>query len=163
MRGNIGETESEGRDQIREATEGLLAQLIEHHNFDVPCQFITKRQVVKIIEEHPPETEVEVCILPIPEGRITVSGIKHVVSRHFGISHSDLISERRDHKVLRPRMVAIYLSKLFTTHSLPALGKFFGGRDHTTILHAVRRMEGLIVSNDPLSRDALYLKEVLSA
>lgn len=147
----------------RKATDRLLGQLKEHHDFDVPFQFVTKAQVIEIRAEPEISFPVDVCILPVPEGRLTINGIKRVVCKHFGISHDDIISQRRDHKVQRPRMVAIYLSRAFTPHSLPEIGRKFGNRDHTTILHSIRKAGSLLDAGDPLSRDIEYLREVLCA
>lgn len=147
----------------RKATDRLLQVLKEQHDYDVPYLFVTKRQVVEIRAEEELALSVNVCVLPVPTTRLTVDGIKRVVCKHFGISHNDLISQRRDHKVQRPRMVAVYLARQFTPHALPALGRHFGNRDHTTILHSIRKMEQMVAAQHPIGRDVTYLQEVLSA
>lgn len=149
--------------KANKATDKLLNMLKEHHDFDVQRNFVTRQQVIEIKSEPETALPVDICILPIPEGRLTVDGIKRVVCKHFGISHDDMISPRRDRKVQRPRMIAIFLSRELTARSLPEIGRKFGGRDHTTIISAIRRGYELLASGDPLSRDVEYLREVLCA
>ena len=77
------------------------------------------------------------------ERRVTVDDIQKTVAEHYGLKQSDLLCERRTRAVARPRHVAMYLAKTLTTRSYPDIGRRFGGRDHTTVLHAVRRIEAL--------------------
>lgn len=149
--------------KAQKATDALLNLLAEHHDFAVPRDSVTRPQVIEIKSEPEESVPVDIGILPVPEGRLTVDGIKRVVCRHFGISHNDMISPRRDHKVQRPRMVAIFLSRELTARSLPEIGRKFGGRDHSTIIAAIRRGAALLASGDPISRDVEYLREVLMA
>ena len=67
-----------------------------------------------------------------------------MVARQYNVSRSDLLSSRRTANVVRPRQVAMYLAKTLTLRSLPEIGRRFGGRDHTTVLHAVRKIEALV-------------------
>ena len=87
------------------------------------------------------------------EKRITVDDIQKAASEHFGLKQADLISERRNRSVARPRQAAMWLAKQLTTRSLPDIGRRFGGRDHTTVLHAVRRIEALKAEDPVLTRD----------
>jgi chromosomal replication initiator protein len=87
------------------------------------------------------------------EKRITVDDIQKATAEHFGMKQSDLLSERRTRAVARPRQAAMYLAKQMTTRSLPDIGRRFGGRDHTTVLHAVRRIEELKASDAALAAD----------
>jgi chromosomal replication initiator protein len=87
------------------------------------------------------------------EKRITVDDIQKATAEHYGMKQSDLISERRTRAVARPRQAAMWLAKQLTTRSLPDIGRRFGGRDHTTVLHAVRRIEALKAEDAQLSRD----------
>lgn len=145
------------------ATDKLLGMLKEHHDYAVPYTFVTKKQVIEIVTIPELSIPVEIGILPIPEPTLTIDGIKRVVCQHFGISHTDLVSPRRDHKVQRPRMLAMWLARELTSHGLPALGRSFC-RDHTSVLHSVRKMDGMVKEGiDPLTRDAGYLREVLTA
>jgi chromosomal replication initiator protein len=75
--------------------------------------------------------------------RVTIDEIQKLVSQHFDLKPLDLISARRARAVARPRQIAMYLSKRLTTRSLPEIGRKFGGRDHSTVIHAVRRIEEL--------------------
>jgi chromosomal replication initiator protein len=75
--------------------------------------------------------------------RVTIDEIQKLVSRHFELKPLDLVSERRARAVARPRQIAMYLAKCLTTRSLPEIGRKFGGRDHSTVIHAVRRIEEL--------------------
>ena len=79
--------------------------------------------------------------------------IQKAVAEHYGLKQADLISERRARAVARPRQVAMWLAKQITTRSLPDIGRRFGGRDHTTVLHAVRRIEELKAEDPPIARD----------
>ncbi len=75
--------------------------------------------------------------------RVTIDQIQKLVCEHFELKPIDLISARRARAVARPRQIAMYLAKRLTTRSLPEIGRKFGGRDHSTVIHAVRRIEGL--------------------
>lgn len=87
------------------------------------------------------------------ERRITVDEIQKAASEHFGLKQADLISQTRTRAVARPRQAAMWLAKQLTTRSLPDIGRRFGGRDHTTVLHAVRRIEELRAADPGLARD----------
>jgi chromosomal replication initiator protein len=87
------------------------------------------------------------------EKRVTVDDIQKATAEHFGLKQADLISERRNRAIARPRQAAMWLAKQMTTRSLPDIGRRFGGRDHTTVLHAVRRIEALKAADPQLTRD----------
>ena len=87
------------------------------------------------------------------EKRITVDEIQKAVAEHYGLKQADLLNERRTRAVARPRHVAMYLAKQLTTRSYPDIGRRFGGRDHTTVLHAVRRIEALKAEEPGLAAD----------
>jgi chromosomal replication initiator protein len=87
------------------------------------------------------------------ERRVTVDDIQKAASEHFGLKQADLISQTRTRAVARPRQAAMWLTKQLTTRSLPDIGRRFGGRDHTTVLHAVRRIEALRAADPQLARD----------
>lgn len=76
--------------------------------------------------------------------RPSIRTIQRVVARHYGLTLVDLISDRRTARLVRPRQIAMYLAKTLTLRSLPEIGRRFGGRDHTTILHGVLKIEALI-------------------
>ncbi|MGZ3274299.1 MAG: chromosomal replication initiator protein DnaA [Caulobacteraceae bacterium] len=87
------------------------------------------------------------------EKRVTVDDIQKATADHFGLKQADLISERRNRAIARPRQAAMWLAKQLTTRSLPDIGRRFGGRDHTTVLHAVRRIDELRAADPQLTRD----------
>ena len=87
------------------------------------------------------------------EKRITVDDIQKATAEHYGMKQTDLISERRNRAIARPRQAAMWLAKQLTTRSLPDIDRRFGGRDHTTVLHAVRRIEELKAGDPVLAND----------
>ncbi len=87
------------------------------------------------------------------ERRITVDEIQKAAAEHFGLKQSDLLCERRTRAVTRPRQIAQYVCKQLTTRSYPDIGRRFGGRDHTTVIHAVRRIEELMAVDEQIARD----------
>ena len=95
------------------------------------------------------------------ERRVTVDEIQKLVSDHFGLKQADLLSERRTRSVARPRQVAMWLCKQHTTRSYPDIGRRFGGRDHTTVLHAVKKVEELLQADDQIARDVEALTRKL--
>jgi len=96
-----------------------------------------------------------------PERRITVDEIQKTVADHFSLKQADLLSERRTRAVARPRQIAMWLCKQHTTRSYPDIGRRFGGRDHTTVLHGVRKIEELIGLDDQIARDVETLTRKL--
>jgi hypothetical protein len=84
---------------------------------------------------------------------INVQTVQNVVAREYKISLKDLLSRRKDHRTVRARYIAIHLAKVLTSRSLPDLGRRFDGRDHTSILHAVRKMERLLETDAKLRAD----------
>lgn len=95
------------------------------------------------------------------ERRITVDEIQKAAAEHFGLKQADLLSDRRARAVARPRQVAMYLCKHNTTRSYPDIGRRFGGKDHTTVIHAVRRIEELMVKDEQVARDVETLTRKL--
>ncbi len=87
------------------------------------------------------------------ERRVTVDDIQRAAAEHFGLKQADLVSQQRARAVARPRQAAMWLAKQLTTRSLPDIGRRFGDRDHTTVLHAVRRIEALKATDVQLARD----------
>ena len=98
---------------------------------------------------------------PGGERRVTVDDIQRAVAEHYGLKKDDLLSERRTRSVARPRQAAMYLAKQLTTRSYPDIGRRFGGRDHTTVLHAVRRIEALMAEDAGLAQDVEILTRKL--
>ncbi len=85
--------------------------------------------------------------------KVTVDEIQKAVAEHYVLKQADLLSERRTRAVARPRQLAMYLAKHLTTRSYPDIGRRFGGRDHTTVLHAVRRIEALKAEDAAIAAD----------
>jgi chromosomal replication initiator protein len=94
---------------------------------------------------------------------VTVDEIQKAAAEHFGLRQADLVSETRTRAVARPRQAAMWLAKQLTTRSLPDIGRRFGGRDHTTVLHAVRRIDALRATDAQLARDLETLLGKLGA
>ena len=95
--------------------------------------------------------------------RVTIEEIQKKVAEHFNIRLSDMSSPRRARAVARPRQIAMYLSKQLTSRSLPEIGRTFGGRDHTTVMHAVSRIEALKLEDNIMADDLELLKRNLES
>ena len=95
------------------------------------------------------------------ERRVTIEEIQRAVVEHYGIRMTDMSSSRRARAVARPRQVAMYLAKQLTPRSLPEIGKKFGGRDHTTVMHAIRQIEKICQEDRSLLDDVEQLKRRL--
>lgn len=93
--------------------------------------------------------------------RVKIDEIQKIVSKHFGVSRSDILSSRRTRSIVRPRQIAMYLSKHLTSRSLPEIGRRFGDRDHTTVLHAIRKIGELMQDDTTLKDDVELLKRLL--
>jgi chromosomal replication initiator protein len=127
-------------DSVREL-EGALNTLVARVGGDIARLGLDEAQA--ILRPH----------LACSEKRVTVDQIQKAVAEHYGLSQADIISERRARVVARPRQAAMWIAKQITTRSLPDIGRRFGGRDHTTVLHAVRRIEALKQDDPVLARD----------
>lgn len=93
-----------------------------------------------------------------PDGsRIKIDDILKIVGRHYNVARTDLLSPRRARIVVMPRQIGMYLAKKLTARSLPEIGRRFGGRDHSTVLHAVRKIEEQIKTDDKLAREVALL------
>jgi chromosomal replication initiator protein len=95
------------------------------------------------------------------ERRVTIDEIQKKVAEHFNIKLGEMTSDRRARAVARPRQVAMYLAKQLTMRSLPQIGRKFGGRDHTTVMHAVRKIEELTRTDPSLAEDVELLRRML--
>jgi chromosomal replication initiator protein len=92
---------------------------------------------------------------------IKIDDILRIVSKHFGVNRSDLLSARRNRSIVRPRQIGMYLAKQLTSRSLPEIGRRFGNRDHTTVLHAIRKIEQLMKEDTSLREEIELLKRLL--
>ncbi|NBZ87356.1 chromosomal replication initiator protein DnaA [Stagnihabitans tardus] len=100
-------------------------------------------------------------ILRASDRKLTVEEIQRKVAEHYNIRLSDMIGPKRLRNIARPRQVAMYLAKHLTSRSLPEIGRRFGGRDHTTIMHGVKKIEELIMTDSQLNDDLQLLKRLL--
>ncbi|MDR0555555.1 MAG: chromosomal replication initiator protein DnaA [Holosporaceae bacterium] len=134
---------------IREL-EGALNRIVANAMF-VGCE-ITVESAREVLSD----------LLRTNDRRITIEDIQKKVASHYSIKLSDMSSTRRARQVSLPRQVAMYLAKRLTSMSLPEIGKSFGGRDHTTVLHAVRKIEESVKENPSLAEDLRLLGDILT-
>ncbi len=129
--------------------EGALNRIVHHASFSGrPISIDTAREVLK-------------DLLRAHDRRVTIEEIQRAVVEHYGIRMADMSSSRRARAVARPRQVAMYLAKQLTTRSLPEIGKRFGNRDHTTVMHAIRQIERLREEDRSLADDVEALRRRL--
>lgn len=95
--------------------------------------------------------------------RGSIPGTIRVVCEHYGVTRMELLSPRRAKRIVRARQIAMYLAKLVTPLSLPDIGRRFDGRDHTTVLHSVRKIEGLVKANPEFSAEVDRLEALIVA
>lgn len=131
--------------------DGAVNRLIAHATLTgVPLTVETAEQAIRdLIRVREPK-------------RVKIEDIQKLVASHYSISRPDILSSRRTATVVRPRQIAMYLSKVLTLRSLPEIGRRFGGRDHTTVLHAVRKIETLAKTDGTLSEEIELLKRMLT-
>jgi chromosomal replication initiator protein len=131
--------------------EGALNRLIAHANlFNRPITLETAQEVLH-------------DILKAHDRRVTIDEIQKRVAEHYHMRISDMVSARRARAVARPRQVAMYLAKQLTSRSLPEIGKKFGNRDHTTVMHAVTRVTELIETDVTFAEDVDLLRKMLES
>lgn len=130
--------------------EGAFNQLMVQHRFSEGPLNIEN---VEILLKH--------LVKSGEQKRVRIEDIQKVVSRHFNVSKNDLLSNRRTRVIVRPRQIAMYLAKVLTPRSLPEIGRRFGGRDHTTVLHAVRKVEKMSSDDVKLSHEIELLKRLI--
>ncbi|MCX7890329.1 MAG: chromosomal replication initiator protein DnaA [Rhodobacteraceae bacterium] len=102
-------------------------------------------------------------ILRQSERKVTVEEIQRKVSEHYNIRLSDMLGPKRLRQIARPRQIAMWLAKQLTSRSLPEIGRRFGGRDHTTVMHGVRRIEALMATDAQLAEDVEMLRRMLES
>jgi chromosomal replication initiator protein len=108
------------------------------------------------------ETVIRDLVQGIEPRRIKIEDILRVVSRHYAISKADILSQRRHRSVVWPRQIGMYLAKQLTARSLPEIGRRFGDRDHTTVLHAIRKIEKELDGNTRLRDELEELKKQIN-
>lgn len=136
---------SSGRD-----VEGAFNQLLVQHQFS--DGEMSMEELDKILAHLVRSTD---------QKRVRIEDIQRIVARQFNVSKQDLLSNRRTRVIVRPRQIAMYLAKMMTPRSLPEIGRRFGGRDHTTVLHAVRKIEALTTDDQKLSHEIELLKRLI--
>ena len=102
-------------------------------------------------------------ILNLNSRQVSVEGIQKTVAEYYKIKLADLLSKRRSRSVARPRQIAMALAKELTNHSLPEIGDAFGGRDHTTVLHACRKVKALQEESADIREDYKNLLRLLTS
>jgi chromosomal replication initiator protein len=100
-------------------------------------------------------------LLRANDRRVSIDDIQKKVAEHYTIKLADMHSSKRQRNLVRPRQIAMYLCKIMTQASLPEIGRKFGGRDHTTVLHAVNKVEELFLENHSFKEDVELLKRML--
>lgn len=136
---------SSGRD-----VEGAFNQLLVQHQFSEGNMSL--EELDKILAH---------LIRSADSKRIRIEDIQRIVARQFNVTKHDLLSNRRTRVIVRPRQIAMYLAKVMTPRSLPEIGRRFGGRDHTTVLHAVRKIEELASKDQTLAHEVELLKRLI--
>jgi chromosomal replication initiator protein len=101
-------------------------------------------------------------LLALQDRQVSLDNIQRTVAEYYKIKGSDLLSKRRNRSVARPRQMAMALAKELTNHSLPEIGESFGGRDHTTVLHACRKIRELRESDSDIREDYQNLLRTLT-
>ncbi|MGH6719501.1 MAG: chromosomal replication initiator protein DnaA [Alphaproteobacteria bacterium] len=129
--------------------EGALIRIVAHANFiGRPVTLDTTQELLR-------------DLLRAHDRHVTIEEIQRRVAEHYNMRLADMTSDRRARAVARPRQVAMYLAKNLTQRSLPDIGRKFGGRDHTTVMHAVRRIEELRQSDSSFAEDVELLRRML--
>jgi len=185
-----GETTSQTTARIRRAAfEAAIlrraADVAGRIEAEIPSAPITPRAAnavpIPIVQEQPAAESIEVvpaechavfvtadaaldlgaAVDPAP--RISIDRVQRAVAAEYGVTRLDLISSRRTADIVRPRQVAIYLAREMTPRSLPEIARRFGGRDHTTALHAHRKIGGLVAADPEMATHIDYLKAKIAA
>lgn len=137
------------RSNVREL-EGALRRVIANAKFTGTR--ITIEQVKRTLRD----------LLAIQDRQISIDNIQRLVAEYYNIKISDILSKRRNRTIARPRQMAMFLAKELTNHSLPEIGEAFGGRDHTTVLHACKRIAELKESSADVAEDYRNLSRLLA-
>ena len=138
------------RDSVREL-EGALNRVVAHST--LVGREISLESSQDVLHD----------LLRVNDRRVTIEEIQKRVAEHFNIRLADMHSARRARAVARPRQVAMYLAKQLTTRSLPEIGRKFGGRDHTTVMHAVKKVDELRKADAAFGEDVELLRRMLES
>ncbi|MBX7146289.1 MAG: chromosomal replication initiator protein DnaA [Alphaproteobacteria bacterium] len=130
--------------------EGVLNRIVAHAAL-INKNTITLQTAQEVLHD----------LLAVYDRPLSIEQIQKRVAEHFNIKMSDMYSERRARVVARPRQIAMYLAKQLTNRSLPEIGRCFGDRDHTTVMHAVKKIEELQTTDKFFGQDVQYLRQIL--
>jgi chromosomal replication initiator protein len=130
--------------------EGAFNQLVFRHSFEPN---LTVERVEELLRHMIRSSEPK---------RPRIEDIQRIVARHYNVSKTELLSNRRTRTIVKPRQIAMYLAKVMTPRSLPEIGRRFGGRDHTTVLHAVRKIEDLSGHDEKFAQELELLRRLIS-
>lgn len=130
--------------------EGALNRIVAHA--DVTKSTVSLESTQEVLQD----------LLRAHDRRITIDEIQRKVAEHYNLRMTDMHSARRARNVARPRQVAMYLAKQLTARSLPEIGRKFGGRDHTTVMHAVRKVEELMDEDASIAQDVDIIRRALT-
>ena len=130
--------------------EGALTRIVAHA--DLVGRPVTIETTQDVLRD----------LLRANDRRLSVEEIQRKVAEHFNLKVAEMYSDRRSRIVARPRQVAMYLSKQLTTHSLPEIGRKFGGRDHTTVMHACKKVDELMIADRAMAEDVELLRRALA-
>lgn len=130
--------------------EGALNRVVAHHQLTrTPiCVDVAATCLRDLVHSQDPH-------------RVKIDDIMRIIGRHYNVAKADLLSPRRARSIVRPRQVGMYLAKKLTSRSLPEIGRRFGGRDHSTVLHAVRKVEELMEKDEQMQREVQLLTRLL--
>ncbi|NNC54837.1 MAG: chromosomal replication initiator protein DnaA, partial [Pseudomonadales bacterium] len=137
------------RSNVREL-EGSLKRVIASANF------LDKPITIELVKESLKD------VLALQDKQVSIDNIQRTVADYYSIKIADLLSKRRNRSIARPRQVAMALAKELTNHSLPEIGDAFGGRDHTTVLHACRKINELREQSNDIREDYRNLRRTLA-
>lgn len=138
------------RSNVREL-EGALKRVI------ASAHFMGRKIDIDLIRESLKD------LLALQDKQVSIDNIQRTVAEYYKIKMSDILSKRRSRSVARPRQIAMALSKELTSHSLPEIGDAYGGRDHTTVLHACRKVKELVGADNEIRRDYKNLLRSLTS
>ena len=133
--------------EAKNLDQNIARQLVDKglQSYFYQLQKATQAKAEEALVAGKPEAATEALKDLFPNGKprqITLEHIQATICAHFKLKHDDLIAKKRTRNVVFPRQIAMYLAKELTQKSLPEIGELFGGRDHTTVLHAVRKIAG---------------------
>ncbi len=151
--------------EVSPAVVGYVARMITTNGRDLDGAVNRLLAHTTLSGQLPTVESTELAIRDLVRSRepkkVRIEDIQKLVATHYNVSRADILSSRRSAGVVKPRQIAMYLSKQLTLRSLPEIGRRFGGRDHTTVLHAVRKIEGAVQADPGLRDDVELLKRML--